>query len=108
MEKSPRRIWSEVEHRQNPIQIDGQPLNKTTEFKYFGAVIDSEGETTKDTRARVTATWNKWRQVTGVLLPQNTNQLKIEDIQDGTTTSGVRYMEVSVRRQQPRTPRKCT
>jgi len=43
-------------------QIDGQPLNKTTEFKYLGALIDCHGEATK-----VNATWNRWRQVTCVL-----------------------------------------
>jgi len=31
------------------IKIDGQPLKKTVEFKYLGAVIDSEGTSTLDT-----------------------------------------------------------
>ena len=49
------------------ITIDGEDLKKTTNFKYLGSTISSDGDITSDVRTRINAAWAKWRQVTGVL-----------------------------------------
>uniref|UniRef100_W5NK01 ribonuclease H n=1 Tax=Lepisosteus oculatus TaxID=7918 RepID=W5NK01_LEPOC len=47
--------------------ISGEDLKKVTQFKYFGSIISSDGDTLPDARALVNAAWMKRRQVTGVL-----------------------------------------
>jgi hypothetical protein len=49
------------------IVVDGVTLTKTTDFRYLGARIASDADTSLDARARVNAAWLKWRQVAGVL-----------------------------------------
>uniref|UniRef100_W5NG36 ribonuclease H n=1 Tax=Lepisosteus oculatus TaxID=7918 RepID=W5NG36_LEPOC len=49
------------------IAAGGVQLNKVTQFKYLGSCINSDCTTLQDARTRVSATWMKWRQVTGVL-----------------------------------------
>ena len=49
------------------IAVDGQQLNKVTEFKYLGSCITADGDTTFEARRRANATWMKWRQTTGVM-----------------------------------------
>lgn len=59
------------------INIDGKDLKKTTQFKYLGSTIISDGDTLPDARSRVNAAWTKWRQVTGVLCDRRMpNRLK--------------------------------
>lgn len=48
------------------ISTEGQPLAKTTRFKYLGSLITSDGKTFLDARAQVNAAWLKWHQVTAV------------------------------------------
>ena len=49
------------------IKVNGVQLGKTTEFRYLGSRLVSDGDSIPDARARVNATWMKWRQVTGIL-----------------------------------------
>ncbi|XP_073698816.1 uncharacterized protein [Garra rufa] len=49
------------------INVGGEDLEKSTEFRYLGSVLSSDGDLLPDIRARVNAAWAKWRQVTGVL-----------------------------------------
>ena len=49
------------------ITIDGSDLPKSTKFKYLGATLSADGDSAVDARARTSAAWLKWRQVTGVL-----------------------------------------
>ena len=49
----------------------GRELKKVTEFKYLGSTIDSKGGNTTDIKRRISAGWNGWRKVTGVLYDRN-------------------------------------
>lgn len=49
------------------ITIDGEPLKKTSTFKYLGSTLTSDGNIDVDVRTRINAAWMKWRTVTGVL-----------------------------------------
>ena len=43
-------------------------LKQVEEFKYLGSVIAEEGGVEKAVRKRVKEAWNKWREVSGVIL----------------------------------------
>lgn len=47
---------------------DGQRIEQTREFKYLGSILAEEGGTEKAVRQRVKAVWQKWREVSGVIL----------------------------------------
>ena len=47
---------------------DGTVLKQSNEFRYLGSVLAEEGGTEKAVRQRVKAAWQKWREVTGVIL----------------------------------------
>ena len=51
------------------IQLeDGTALKQSNEFKYLGSVLTEEGGTEKAVRQRVKVAWQKWREVTGVIM----------------------------------------
>jgi hypothetical protein len=59
--------YMEVGH-QTPGTINaGEPLEKTTCFRYLGSRLAAEGGTQEDVTARINAAWMKWREITGVL-----------------------------------------
>ena len=47
--------------------MGGRELKKVTGFKYLGSTIDSKGGSMTEIKRRITAGWNGWRKVTGVL-----------------------------------------
>jgi len=49
------------------IEVDGSKLNKTNCFRYLGSRLSSDGGMENEIRARIKATWMRWRGVTGVL-----------------------------------------
>jgi len=52
---------------QTPGTINvGEPLEKTTCFRYLGSRFSSEGSVQADAVARTNAAWMKWREFTGV------------------------------------------
>ena len=55
------------EQTEGTIHINGIPLQKVPQFKYLGSVFSNDGDTLPDAKARISATWAKWRSVTGVL-----------------------------------------
>lgn len=52
------------------IVVARAPLAKSTDFRYLGSRVASDGDSLGDARARVNAAWMKWRQSTGVLCDQ--------------------------------------
>ena len=51
--------------------MGGRELKKVTEFKYLGSTIDSKGGSMTEIKRRITAGWNGWRKVAGVLCDRN-------------------------------------
>ena len=47
---------------------DGQVIEQTREFKYLGSILTEEGGTEKAVRQRIKVVWQKWREVSGVIL----------------------------------------
>ena len=62
-------ISSKGGHEEVNIQAeDGSVLKQNNEFRYLGSVLSEEGGTEKAVRQRVKEAWQKWREVTGVIL----------------------------------------
>ena len=56
-------------HEEVNIQLgDGTVLKQSNEFRYLGSILTEEGGTEKAVRQRVKEAWQKWREVTGVVL----------------------------------------
>ncbi|KAK6765125.1 hypothetical protein RB195_025169 [Necator americanus] len=49
------------------VRFDGTELNKVNCFKYLGSKVTCTGDIDQEGRARVNATWMKWKMATGVL-----------------------------------------
>ncbi len=59
-------IWNAAYKPQVPL-VDGQDLKKVKCFKYRGSTLSADGDSLPDTRVRVSVTWLKWCQISGVL-----------------------------------------
>ena len=55
----------------NRVSMGGRELKKVTELKYLGSTIDSKGGSMTEIKRRISAGWNGWRKVTGVLCDRN-------------------------------------
>lgn len=49
------------------ITVNGENLKKTTHFRYLGSVLQCDGGIERVVRARVNASWLRWREISGVL-----------------------------------------
>ena len=49
------------------IGINGAPLTKVNTFRYLGSRLNGDSSVNEDVRARINATWMRFRDVTGVL-----------------------------------------
>ena len=57
----------------------GTSLRQVNTFKYLGVTISEEGGSEEAVRPRVSGTWAKWRDVSGVISDKNTpRKLKIK------------------------------
>lgn len=61
MTSSRRDIHIDIRDKNNDT------LKQVREFKYLGVTMDSRGGTEKAIRARVSAAWAKWRELSGVI-----------------------------------------
>src|SRR5699024_5445545 len=49
------------------VKGDGQLLNKASSFRYLGSIITEDGTITLDSKARIAASWAKWRELKSIL-----------------------------------------
>ncbi|KAJ0179997.1 hypothetical protein K1T71_004588 [Dendrolimus kikuchii] len=49
------------------VRIGEDTVERTDQFKYLGSVLSASGDIDHDVKARITAAWAKWREVTGVI-----------------------------------------
>ena len=57
----------------------GTSLRQVNKFKYLGVTISEEGGSEEAVRARVSAAWDKWRDISGVVSDKNMlRKLKIK------------------------------
>ncbi|VDO85817.1 unnamed protein product, partial [Heligmosomoides polygyrus] len=54
------------------IKVNGIELPRTSEFKYMGSAVASDGKLMVEVNSRVSAAWSKWRSLTGVLCDRKT------------------------------------
>ena len=52
----------------------GTSLRQVNTFKYLGVTISEEGGSEEAVRARVSAAWGKWRDISGVISDKNLNK----------------------------------
>ncbi|CAG5046056.1 unnamed protein product [Parnassius apollo] len=49
------------------LRIGDDTVERTSNFKYLGSVLDASRDIDRDIKARISAAWAKWREVTGVI-----------------------------------------
>ncbi|CAG5043572.1 unnamed protein product [Parnassius apollo] len=49
------------------LRIGDDTVERTDNFRYLGSVRDASGDSDRDIKARISAAWAKWREVTGVI-----------------------------------------
>ena len=49
------------------INLDGQPMNRTRDFRYLGSTVTEDGNEELEVTRRIQAGWRNWREVSGVL-----------------------------------------
>ena len=60
-------VASREQRRVNIVDRSGTILKQVDSFKYLGLALNNKGRPEDPVKARVTAAWNKWRQMSGVL-----------------------------------------
>ena len=50
------------------LQLEGETVEEVKEFCYLGDLLDSEGSVERAVRMRVSAAWNKWRDISSLLI----------------------------------------
>ena len=60
-------VASREETRMNIVDRRGNNLNQVNSFKYLGLLLNNNGSPEDPVKAKVTAAWYKWRQMSGVL-----------------------------------------
>ena len=55
------------EQTDGSITVDGHELPKSTQFKYLGSAVRTDGDSLSDASSRSNIAWLKWRQTTGVM-----------------------------------------
>ncbi|XP_063370361.1 uncharacterized protein LOC134658639 [Cydia amplana] len=48
-----------------PVRIGGDMVKRTDQVKYLGSVLSTTGDIDSDVKARISAAWAKWREMTG-------------------------------------------
>ena len=69
--------FSATRHEDGDVSFDGQVVAKNDTFWYLGSMLQKDGDIDEDVRHRISASWLKWRQASGVLygkrVPQKLN-----------------------------------
>ena len=60
-------VCSRVKRLTNIVDGSNIKLDQVQSFKYLGLVLSEEGKSEEAVKARVTAAWNKWKEVRGVV-----------------------------------------
>ena len=55
----------------NNKESKGPTLRQVNIFKYLGFTVSEEGGSEKEVRARVSAAWDKWRDLSGIISDKN-------------------------------------
>ena len=53
------------------MTVDGKVVQTVRNFCYLGDMIGSEGGSDRALKCRIAATWNKWREISGLLNNKN-------------------------------------
>ena len=69
--------FSATRHEDGDVSFDGQVVAKKDTFWYLGSMLQKDGDIDEDVKHRISASWLKWRQASGVLygkrVPQKLN-----------------------------------
>jgi len=70
--------FSATRHEGGDVGLDRQVVAQKDIFRYLGSVLQKDGDIDEDVRHRISASWLKWRQASGVLCDRRVPQ-KIKD-----------------------------
>ena len=56
--------------RAGDVSLDGQVVVQKDTFRFLGSVLQKDGDIDEDVRHRISASWLKWRQASGILGPR--------------------------------------
>ena len=55
------------DYERGDVSLDGQVVVQKDNFRYLGSVLQKDGDIDEDVRHRISASWLKWRQASGIL-----------------------------------------
>jgi hypothetical protein len=66
--------FSMTGHEDGVVSLDGQVVDKKETFRYLGSMLHKDGDIDEDVRHRISTSWLKWRQASGVLCDKKVPQ----------------------------------
>jgi hypothetical protein len=66
--------FSMTGHEDGVVSLDGQVVAKKETFRYFGSMLQKDGDIDEDVRHKISVGWLKWRQASGVLCDKKVPQ----------------------------------
>uniref|UniRef100_M1A3J0 Reverse transcriptase n=1 Tax=Solanum tuberosum TaxID=4113 RepID=M1A3J0_SOLTU len=63
-------MFSNISHEPK-VKIDAQFVPKRENLKYFGSILQRDGEIDDDITHRIGTKWLKWRRISGVICDKN-------------------------------------
>lgn len=68
--------------------FQGEEIKKIEDFKFFGSILQSNGDCGKEVKNPVEAGWNGWRKVSGVMCDKSVSA-KVKSVQNDGEASNV-------------------
>ncbi|KAG2581129.1 hypothetical protein PVAP13_6KG015450 [Panicum virgatum] len=66
--------FSATRHEGGDVSLDGQVVVQKDTLRYLGSVLQKDGDIDEDVRHRISASWLKWRQASGMLCDKRVPQ----------------------------------
>ena len=66
--------FSATMHEGGDVSLDGQVVPQKDTFRYLGSMLQKDGNIDEDVRHRISASWLKWRQASGILCDRRVPQ----------------------------------
>ncbi|KAG2549580.1 hypothetical protein PVAP13_9KG244826 [Panicum virgatum] len=66
--------FSVTMHEGGDVSLEGQVVPQKDTFRYLGSMLQKDGDIDEDVRDRISASWLKWRQASGILCDRRVPQ----------------------------------
>jgi hypothetical protein len=64
------------EGEEEEVSLNGQVVPRKDTFRYFGSMMQEDGNIDEDVNHRIKAGWMKWRQASGILCDKSATKAK--------------------------------